>query len=328
MLISILVVGSAATATVHQFGAAPSEPDVVVTDSYFSPDYGLMKVLGLCDVLRPSIQCWDAMGRPNTDLAKQVTYLFSQAQAGSSSNVPIFSFRFRHKNRLAIIQMPRDGGSQGATQFSNISVPGMPYVYSVFSAPNQANPAINYFDIGADQAANSIDITARLNVQTHRPLEVPCKEGASSDLDSNRVTIGSIKRTSRPLYDMRSSYMYSWGANNQNWQVLLKIAGDSPVSREEINVQPIDSHGRVILNVDPSGKPVTLPKPGTVDAATFAFSASRNIYYSIPVGPFQSTLGGRIWTTTVDPKYISALQCSFWKGRYILFKDFPLNPKN
>ncbi len=86
------------------FGAVDilTHPDVVVSDSYFSPDFGELRLHGVCSVSEDSVKCWDPEGRTSSALANEMT---DDLQRDTKNHWPI-THEFHRKNRFVMFQMP------------------------------------------------------------------------------------------------------------------------------------------------------------------------------------------------------------------------------
>lgn len=309
-----------------QFIYDDSPPDAVVTDSYWTADSGEIKLVGICDVLRPDIQCWNPDRTPNQDLSNKVVEEFKKGlphQANSAVEIPFF---FRKKNRLAVFQVPYDTDKIHHTaHVGGIWAPNNRYLQSITGQTFPfVDPNLEYLAFSEEKSQSTTTFTVKLSRTDFKPTLLPVKRGAEAQIGDKTVSVAAITRT-------ESGSGPSYGSNRANsWSVLLKFSGDSTKSRLQINASAVDENGKGFQGVDAKGRPIKwqVPKKGAPGFISDMSGMSRNPFlFTGGIGPYQPDLGGRIWNTSVDPKYLPNLQITISTPLIVRFKDIPLDPK-
>jgi len=328
VILGLMLAGSAATVWAVQFSKRPSVPDEVVSDRYFSADSGEVKLLGVCDVFGPTVRCWNADQRPNTGLAKQVTDVFSKGSSFTNNPQAEIPLHFHRKNRIAVFQVPGPSSSVHLTgQFGGFSIPNTDYVQTIQGTwQPQADPQIQYIPLDVDRSVTTMSITAKFTFGNDHAITVACSEGASDTPGSPTISIGSIKPTvpwTGGTFD---------GPIQKSWDVVVKSAGDGPMSRIQVYVDPLDDKGQPIRRVNQNGQPLKpIRKPilpmRPEEIHQIAFNQFNSPMFNRPAGTYMPEYSGRIWKSTVDPKFISRINVYIITPRTVEFKDVPLDPK-
>jgi len=185
---------------------------------------------------------------------------------------------------------------------------------------------LQYLPIDADLHATKMSVFATLEWQTGRTVELPDQVGASDSSGSLPISIASISQT------IQMPYEYAGQMERKAWKVVLKIPGDSPSSKLLLQVEPLNSHSQTIQWVNDEGRPTqdapTRAGPGAGMSNTDRANWFRHNHFIYPAPPssFVPSLGGRVWTFPVDPKYVSTLRMTFKTPQTVEFKDVPLEP--
>lgn len=304
-----------------QFGGPLTRPDAVVSDRYDSPDASPITVRGICDPIAMPMRCWDADGRPNGDLAKEVSSAFmSRSTTGGAP--PDIQFKFRRKNRIVVFQAPAPGTTDNhPVRLGGFFNPENTYLPPVGAArPSPAGSNCQYIAVDAARYAPTTSIWARLDSQSSSAIQIPLKVGSSGYDGGRHVSISSIKPGSK-----YSAFAYN-PQGNKIWDVVLTGTGFGTASRVQLAVSAMTSEGRSISRVSAAGRPET-DRPTKAGRSP----SERNIYAPPNItflsSPYRPDLGGWIWACGIDPKYVSTIRVSFMTFRYVEFKDLPLDPK-
>ena len=322
-----VMLGGIAGAT-GQYINPDSRPDEVVTTSYWSSDAGEIKLIGVCDALKPEIACWNADRHPDPLLAKQVAERFRPDKSRHPSEPAQIPFFFRKKNRIVVFQTPiYDSKTRFQTRLNGFWTPDQQYMQDV--APPQfpyVEPYLQCFALSVGKEKTTASVNARLLKTEYSTMLIPPKTGTEVSNGKITVSIGSITRVTR---NTTMGYPY----NGPAWNILIKISGDSAQSHLQPSAVIVDEKGNGYRGFDKDGRPIKwnfspkMTESGHSAVFSMGASSAMPIMPDGHIGEYQPKLGGRICTVSVDPKYIPNLSISFTYPFIVQFKDIPLDPK-
>lgn len=297
-------------------------PDSIVSDTYRSQDAGEIKLIGICNRMRPDIQCWNPDGTLNLPLANEVAEKFQKAAAAEvrTTELPI---RVPRKNRILVFQItPNSASPNGFGQIDGFYTPDGHYLPQLNLPPMLYGvPHDECFEVNEDNSQSTVDLFVKFSHRANEPNLVPMKEGAQTTIDQKTFTIGSI--TTGPEDPKRGEQT----ADRKSWRILVKIAGDSSTAKLKPSVIGADIDGRVFKSVNPDGKPVRWLRLRKTQALPANGAVGQGFVFMNGLGPYQPDLGARIFTSFIDPSYIHYLQVSLATITNIQFKNIPLDPK-
>jgi hypothetical protein len=329
-LISAMLGGLALVSTAAQLrrGMTVSGPaDVEARDGVFEDDKGnRVKIEAVCEVDPEHVSCWDLHGVISAELSERM-------RAGLTYNNGLdVSFSMGRKNRYLLY-------SATGNQYPNFqTVNGYGNMQSYSFNTNSGNERSGWARISVAQHTTTAEVTMNLSVPGPAAVTLPFKEGSAVTYDGQLLTMGGWKvGGSTPNY-----YPGNWngydqvqpGKKNPGWSVFIGV--ESPTY---FNYVPLDKDGHVIGHVDAKGRPMSdmeflkLTAGNKTNPVYYNGGYPQRGYFGTPSavlfqasGP--STPTAQVFTTNVDPKYISGLQVSGQHQLRVRFPGLPLDPKN
>jgi hypothetical protein len=292
------------------YGKEWPKPNVVVTDSYSSPDSDSIKLLGVCEYSEQAVQCWDFHRRRIRPLEKQV---IDRLSGGGKNGSPVeIRFYYRSKSRIAVFQASPFKPVQGRLCLFNFWNPDGDFFPTVGSPDRSGDPRFEYLNVETDPSTRSFPITAELTELVEPVFTLPCKEGASEVVGPVKLTIDSVKPVDAPTSDNQV---------HKKWAVQVSGIPNPPNTKVNLWVGVYDKSSRPVNASTNEGVP-------TVPHLAGGGPGGRNWGPRKPQDDEADALRGatvRTYQIGVDPQYIGHLLIAIGKRRFVLFKDVPLD---
>lgn len=254
--------------------------------SYESADFGRIDVAGACKLSGDGVECWNADGKVDRELTKQVeTYYVAHPDH-------TITIRYGRKNRLLVVRTM-------AKRNANVTLGGMPVWNGkplnlegeAGRSINGHGPALQWFSIDAGPAETTANISFSLHVFEGEST-LPAKTGAATRVGPLKFQVGGI--TPGPTIQ---TYDGITSSGLETWNLAVTLDGLAAGPMPFLFPRPVTKQGKTIENVDRKGNP--LPhnaKPPAAQAMTF---------FSGGAGTTHETI-----TTVLNPEKIGGIAIS------------------
>ncbi len=313
---AILLTG--AVASLAQMRRQVNVIDATVTDSYFSVETGEVKLLGVCDLLKPEVECWDTNGHLSAELNKQVLEELKTAATHNGIGQAEIPMVYREKNRIAVFDVPNPTGTKPAGIFSGIDTKDgyHPNPISFYWEPRLEH-RIELVPIHTDRAETSTILFAQFAVPVSGSAFLEAKTGATAAVGSYTIAMGEtleVQPGTLPMFQP-----------GPNWWAPIKSVSSGSMERVHVQLNAVDKKGALVASVDASGRPMKPAKPLTMPQYPFDPTGPRFVFTTVNSN-FEDSLHGWRLQTNVNPKEVSGYNVTVLVDRTIRFTKVPLDP--
>ena len=294
------------------FTAKQGEGDSPITTSksYQSTDFGRMEVLGACSMTPDAINCWDADGKPNADLSKQIeAYYIVETKTA-------LEFKYGRKNRLLVVRTApvRNAnvtkGAFGTCKGRLLSRAGEIGRYTA-----GRGTSMEWYAYDADPNEKTASLNFSLTIfWGESPLRV--QSGAEAQVGALKFHVDGIA----PGPD-RVAWDGSHNLHQKIWNVAVSISGvPTDAKIPDLSFRALDKNGTTIMLVAPNGTPL----PNTIkDGATSKAGTSPAMPYCIQ----GERTSHQIIAMADDPSKVAGISISGYSTRSVTLTGIPLDPK-
>ena len=317
MILTGAILLSAVVAGAGQVFRQSFVADDTVTDSYFSTDPGEIRLVGVCDPLKPSLKCWGLNAKPSAELEKEVLSEIDVNSTIRRNGPAVIPFQFRRKNRILVFKLPINKPGLFRASISGFyDTDGNQLNQLTYGYDANSSTKLELFNFHAPRNSTKSAIHLSLSIPLRGTVELPPNSVTEASDADKKV---SITRTlSLKPQDVR------WYQGGRGWVVLFKLEGDSLRSRVHMHVESINAKGQPINEVDLNGmpRPQIIYKPGTPIPPNFG---GRRFIYQTDPGVFDPQTGTRAWQTQVNPSAVHHYRITFSTDRSVEFQNIPLD---